>query len=238
MQPKALITGASRGIGSRIALKLASLGYDLYLNYLNSDQDAICLKERIVEEYKVDVLLLKFDVTKEEEVKEAFKKIKSLNCLVNNAGIAIDNDLQSKSSLEFQKVINTNLLGPFLVAKYAAIIMDKGVIINIASNSVFHHSYPEGLDYDASKAGLLSLNHSLALALAPNIRVIAICPGWVKTDMNKDLSKEYKEQILAKSLLKRFAEPEEIANVVGFLVSNEASYINDTIINVDGGYYD
>ena len=116
--------------------------------------------------------------------------------------------------------------------------MDKGVIINIASNSVFHHSYPEGLDYDASKAGLLSLNHSLALALAPNIRVIAICPGWVKTDMNKDLSKEYKEQILAKSLLKRFAEPEEIANVVGFLVSNEASYINDTIINVDGGYYD
>lgn len=238
MNKSVLITGASKGIGAAIALRFAKENYDIYLNYLNSEEEAIELKEDIEHTYPVKVTILKFDVTKEEDVKKAVSSINSLDCLVNNAGIAIDNDWQDKSIEEFKKVLDTNLIGPYLVSKYASLIMASGSIINIASNSIFHHTYAEAMDYDASKAGLVAMSHNIALALAPDIRVNVVAPGWITTDMNKELSINYREEIINKSLLKRFGTKEEVANVVYFLASNEASFINDTIINVDGGYYD
>ena len=137
-------------------------------------------------------------------------------------------------------VLNVNLIAPFLLSKYASKYMIKnkyGKIINIASTNGIDTYYPSSLDYDASKAGLISLTHNLAIELAPYITVNAIAPGWTNTDMNKNLSEEQKKKINERILLKRFANPDEIANVVAFLASPEASYINNEVIRVDGGSF-
>ena len=111
----------------------------------------------------------------------------------------------------------------------------EGTIINISSTNGIDTNYVESLDYDASKAGVISLTHNLAKYLAPYIRVNCVCPGWINTDMNKDLSKDFVKQETEKVLLKRFANPSEVANVIYFLASEKASYINDSVIRVDGG---
>ena len=131
-----------------------------------------------------------------------------------------------------------NLIGTFLCSKYAGKVMldrGKGTIINISSTNALDTYYPESCDYDASKAGVISLSHNLALEFAPTIRVNCICPGWVKTDMSDGLSIEQIQKEEEKILLHRFAEPDEIAKVVLFLASSKASYINDSVIRVDGG---
>ena len=137
---------------------------------------------------------------------------------------------------EFKKVIDTNLVGTFSVIKYLGnLINDGGSIINISSTNAIDSYYIESIDYDASKIGIISLTHNLAKYYAPKIRVNCICPGWVDTLMNKDLSKEQKDSENKKILLNRFAKPSEIANVIYFIASEDGSYINDAIIKVDGG---
>ena len=113
----------------------------------------------------------------------------------------------------------------------------SGKIINIASTNAIDTYYPEGWDYDASKAGVVSLTHNMAREFAPHISVNCVCPGWVRTDMNKDLTYEQVQDYNKQILLGRFAEPEEIAKVVVFLASKAASYVNDSIIRVDGGKF-
>ena len=122
------------------------------------------------------------------------------------------------------------------MTKYiGSLIKENGSIINISSSNAIDSYYPESIDYDASKAGIISLTHNLAKIYAPNIRVNCICPGWIDTAMNKGLSKNQIEKENKKILLNRFGKPEEIANVIYFLSSEEGSYINDAIIKVDGG---
>jgi 3-oxoacyl-[acyl-carrier protein] reductase len=111
----------------------------------------------------------------------------------------------------------------------------SGSIINVSSTNAIDTYYPESCDYDASKAGVISLTHNLAREFSPYIRVNCVCPGWVNTDMNKELSVEQVHEEEKNILLKRFADPEEIAKVIIFLASNKASYVNDSIIRVDGG---
>ena len=141
--------------------------------------------------------------------------------------------LDLKTYDDFKKVVDVNLNGTFIVTKYISKLMKKGNIINISSTNGIDTYYPESIDYDASKAGVISLTHNFAKIFAPKIRVNAICPGWVETDQNKELSIKQIKNIKKSILLKRFAKPEEIANVV-FFVAND-SYINNTVIRVDGG---
>ena len=230
-----LVTGASRGLGEAIAKKFLDNNNIVYINYNKTTLKEL---EEKYHEYK-NARFIKCDVSNEEEVKNMMSKIKDdeghLDVLVNNAGIAMDSELKDKTKENFQKILDVNLIGPFLTSKYVLDIMDKGSIINISSNTGIDAYYSYGLDYDASKAGLINLTHNFASMYAPNIRVNCIAPGWINTEMNKELDKEYIKEECEHILLERFAEPKEIANVVFFLASDESSYITDSIIRVDGG---
>ncbi len=230
-----LVTGASRGLGEAIAKKFLDNNNIVYINYNKTSLKEL---EEKYHEYK-NARFIKCDVSNEEEIKNMMFKIKEeeghLDVLVNNAGIAIDSELKDKTKENFQKILDVNLIGPFLTSKYVLDIMNKGSIINISSNTGIDTYYSYGLDYDASKAGLINLTHNFASMYAPNIRVNCLAPGWINTEMNKELDKEYIKEECEHILLERFAEPKEIANVVFFLASDEASYINDSIIRVDGG---
>lgn len=244
MNKVAIITGASSKIGSSIAEKLAKCKYDLVLNYNASLEKTKKLREELINKYNIDVLLIKADLREEKEIKNivdcAINKYGRIDILINNAAIEHDNIFENKTKEEFMDVLNVNLIAPFLLSKYVSKYMLKnkyGKIINIASTNGIDTYYPSSLDYDASKAGLISLTHNLAIELAPYITVNAIAPGWTNTDMNKNLSEEQKKKINERILLKRFANPDEIANVVAFLASTEASYINNEVIRVDGGSF-
>ena len=234
-----LITGSSSGIGRETALKFASNGYDVVINYCSNEKVALDIK-RLVLSYGVKCLCIKCDISCEEEVKTMIDTIASnfnnIDCLVNNASIAIDSMPLEKDIKNFKKILNVNLIGTYLVSKYALKYMKTGCIVNVSSTNGIDTYYPYSLDYDCSKAGVISLTHNFALMLAPNIRVNAVCPGWVDTPMNKNLDLEFKKEENKKILLKRFAFPDEIANVIYFLCSSEASYINNSVIRVDGGF--
>jgi len=237
-----LITGGTRGIGKSIAIKFAKNSYNIILNYVNDTQNAMKLKEELEKSYNIEVLIVKADVSKEEDVinllNQSINKFKSIDILINNAGIAIDTIVEDKTVDNFKRILDVNLIGPFLTSKYIGKTMyenKKGRIINISSNNSIDSYYPESIDYDASKAGLNILTKDFAKLYAPYVLVNAVAPGWTDTEMNKEMDESYKKQEENKILLNRFAKPEEIANVVYFLSSDESSYINSTIIKVDGG---
>ena len=232
-----LITGASKGLGAALAKKYAQNNYNIILNYNTTNIEN--LKQEL-EKYNVEIFPIKADLTKEEEIKNMVEKIKEkykkIDVLINNAAIAIDTTFEDKTKENILKTLDTNLIGPFLLTKYIGEYINKGgSIINISSTNGIDTYYEYSLDYDASKAALISLTHNLALHFAPDIRVNAIAPGWINTEMNKNLDKDYIKEEEEKILLKRFAEPEEIANVVYFLSTEEAKYINNEVIRVDGG---
>ncbi len=238
-----LITGASRGIGAEAAKVFASNNYNVVINYNNSPDVALKLKEEIENKYHVTAICIKCDVSNELEVKSMVEKaidtFGHIDVLVNNAGIAIDTTFEDKTAENFRKILDTNLIGTFIVSKYAGKNMlenKSGAIINVASTNGIDTIYPESLDYDASKAGVISLTKNLALQYAPYIRVNAVAPGWVNTDMNKELDQAFIEKENEKILLNRFAQPEEIAKVIYFLATPDASYINSEVIRIDGGF--
>lgn len=234
-----LVTGSSRGIGAATILEFAKKGYDVVINYNNSKESAYKLQEK-VKKYNVRCLAIKCDISNEDEVKEMISKIittfGTIDILVNNASIAQDCPFEDKTVASFRKTLSVNLIGTFIVSRLVGDIMynkKKGQIINIASTNGIDTTYVESCDYDASKAGVISLTHNLAKYYAPYVRVNAIAPGWVDTDMNKSLDKSFVNNELDKILLSRFATPEEIAESIYHI--SECSYINDSIIRVDGG---
>lgn len=240
MNKVVLITGGSSGIGKETVYKFAKNGYDVIFTYNKSKETSKTIEKDIKSSYNVNIYSIKCDISLENDVKSLANFVKDktnkIDVLVNNAGIAIDNLFEEKTVEEFKKVIDTNLVGTFSVIKYLGnLINDGGSIINISSTNAIDSYYIESIDYDASKIGIISLTHNLAKYYAPKIRVNCICPGWVDTLMNKDLSKEQKDRENKKILLNRFAKPSEIANVIYFIASDEGSYINDAIIKVDGG---
>lgn len=236
-----LVTGSSRGIGRSIAVKFAKEGAHVIINYKTNIKEAETITE-IISSYQHKCICIKADVSNESDVKNMVKTIMDqygkIDILVNNAGIAIDTSFNDKNIKTWQDTLNTNLIGVFLVSKYVGKYMKEakyGKIINISSTNGIDTIYPYSIDYDASKAGLINLTKNLAIEFSPHINVNAVAPGWVETEMNSELSKKYLKQEKEKILLKRFAEPEEIAELVLFLASDKARYIDGQTIRIDGG---
>lgn len=235
-----LVTGSSIGLGDSIIRKYASMGYDTVITYNSHKDEAIELQKEIKDKYNTESLVIKCDISKEEDIEnlknEIISKFNKLDVLVNNASIAIDTTFSDKTKKNYMKILEVNLVGTFLVSKIMSTIMsDNSSIINISSTNGIDTYYEYSLDYDSSKAGIINLSHNLANYLSPKIRVNTICPGWINTPMNKDMDIEFKKQEEDKILLKRFAEPSEIANLVYFISSDDANYINDSVIRIDGG---
>lgn len=235
-----LVTGSSIGLGASIIRKYASMGYNTVITYNSHKDEAIELQKEIKDKYNTESLVIKCDISKEEDIEnlknEIINKFNKLDVLVNNASIAIDTTFSDKTKENYMKILEVNLVGTFLVSKIMSTIMnDNSSIINISSTNGIDTYYEYSLDYDSSKAGIINLSHNLANYLSPKIRVNTICPGWINTPMNKDMDTEFRKQEEDKILLKRFAEADEIANLVYFISSNDASYINDSVIRIDGG---
>lgn len=241
-----LVTGSSRGIGRGIVLEFAKSGYDVVINYKDSEDLALSLKKE-VEALGVSAMVVKCDVSKEEDVISMVNSVVSvfghIDVLVNNAAIEECSEFNVKTKQSFEKVLGTNLIGTFLVSKEISKYMLQrkcGRIINISSNNSINKFDPSTLEYDCSKAGINILTKNMAKEFAPYINVNAVAPGWVLTENNEKLDESLNGCFVVSEskniLLKRFAKVEEIAKVVSFLASEDAIYINGEIIVVDGGY--
>lgn len=237
----AIITGSSRGIGAATAEYFAKKNYNVVINYVNNKESAEKLSNKLETEYNIKTLVVKCDISREDEVLNMLQvtkeKFDTIDVLVNNAGIAIDTTLEDKTVENFRKILDINLIGTFLTCKHIGLFMKEqghGSILNISSTNGIDSFYPYSMDYDASKAGVISLTHNFALEFAPTIRVNCIAPGWVNTEMNKELDEEYVKSECEHILLGRFAEPEEIAKEI-YHIAVESTYMNDSIIKIDGG---
>ena len=159
---------------------------------------------------------------------------------MNNAGIVIDKEFTDKTVEDWKQTLDINLIAPFVLTKLVGKEMMKqksGSIINISSTNGIDTYYPSSVDYDASKSGVISLTYDSAVQFAPYVRVNCIAPGWVNTEMNKELEEDFVKEETQRILVRRFGEPEEIAKVVTFLASEDASFVNSAVIKVDGGWY-
>ena len=244
MNKNVLVTGGTRGIGEAISREFAKKGYNLIINYVNSNEKAQNLKQELEKEYNIKVLPIQTDISNEISIKNmvdtAINEFGKIDVLVNNAGIVIDKEFEDKTVEEWKKTLDINLIAPFVLTKLVGKEMMKqksGAIINISSTNGLNTYYPTSVDYDASKSGLISLTYDSAVQFAPYVRVNCVAPGWVNTEMNKELPEDFVKEETERILVKRFAEPEEIAKVVTFLASEDANFVNSTVIKVDGGWY-
>lgn len=237
-----LITGSSRGISKATAIAFAREGAHVIVNYL---KDKIAA-DTIVAEVKnlgAEAVAIQADIANESDVKkmveEAVKQFGAIDILVNNAGIVFDVPIFEKTVEQWERTLRVNLIGTFLCTKYIVPCMESrqgAAILNISSTNGIDSGSPESADYDASKAGVISLTKNLSQSLAPRIRVNSIAPGWVDTEINKDLPKDLIESEIQKIALRRWGRPEEIAQAVLFLCSEDASFITGATLVVDGGY--
>ena len=243
MNKVVLVTGGAQGIGKAIVLELAKNHYDVVINYLTSNKAAALLEEEIKKNYNVRVMTIQADVSKEEEVDAMIslieKKWGGVDILINNAAVDLSNLFHLKTADEFRKTLDVNVVGAFNCSKrvYRHMLdQEYGRIINISSTNGINTYYPMCIDYDASKAALISLTHNLAFEYGPYINVNAIAPGFIGTDNELDgYDEEFLKEEQEKIMLNRYGKPEEVAYLVKFLISDEANFINNTIIRIDGG---
>lgn len=240
MDKVALVTGAARGIGKQIAITLAKEGYNIALNYRTNTDSIVELKNQI-EGFGVECLLVQGDVSVFEDTEkianETFEKFGRIDVLVNNAGITKDMLLLRMKPEDFMNVIDVNLVGTYNMTKNVSGYMMKareGRIINVSSVVGISGNAGQS-NYSASKAGIIGFTKSLAKELASrNILVNAVAPGFIETDMTKELPQDELKQLVP---MKRFGKPEEVASLVGFLCSDDASYITGEVISINGGLY-
>ena len=236
---KIIITGATGGIGNSIVKRLSDAGAKILATGTRIEK-----LEELKSKFK-NTDILKFDISKGDDIEEfienATKQLGGgLDCLINNAGITQDNLAIRMNIDEWKKVIDINLTSTFLLSKFAVKKMLKnkyGKIINITS-VVGHTGNLGQANYTASKAGIVAMSKSLAIEYAKkNININCISPGFIKTDMTDKIDEKFKEAIISKIPSSRLGEPEDVANVVFFLASDQSNYINGETIHVNGGMY-
>ena len=237
-----LVTGGTGGIGNAIALEMAKNGYDVVISYVQAQDKAKELRKRI-EAYGVRCMCIQADVSKEADVEamvaQIEKELGGVDILINNAGIDLPDLFSNKTAEQFRRVLDVNVVGAYNCAKrvYRHMLeQEYGRIINISSTNGMNTYYPMCFDYDASKAALNALTHDLAVQFAPYVHVNAIAPGFIGTEKELEgYDPEFLKEETDKILVKRYGRPEEVASLVRFLVSEEADFINNTIIRIDGG---
>lgn len=240
----ALVTGAGRGIGKTIAKELALSGYDVVINYNTSEKPAKELYN-VLKDLNIDPMIIKCDISNEEEVKQMVNQIINkygkIDVLVNNAGIALNSLFYEKTVEEFKQTMNVNVIGTFLVSKYVGETMIEnkgGKIVNISSTNAINTYYPMCIDYDASKAAIISLTHNLAVQFAPYVNVNAIAPGFIATESEiADMDEDFIKLETEKVMVRRAGTEQDVASLVKFLVSDKANFINNQVIKIDGGVY-
>lgn len=225
MEKIALVTGASKGIGYTLANMLSNKGYKVIGIYNNTEINS-CLFETY-----------KCDISNEEEIIKLFKYIKEkylkLDILINCAALSIDNDIYDKNKEEFMKVLEVNLVGTFLMCKYATLLMNDGVIVNVSSTNSINTFTPISMDYDVSKAGINNLTSSLAVRF-PNIKVCAILPNWVDTETTLSVEKNYLNDELKRIGQTKLIKKEDVSKKIIDIIENEK--INSgSIIRMDDG---
>lgn len=238
----ALVTGGSRGIGKAVCIKLAEMGHNVIINYTSNEEEAKKTQES-VKAKGVDAIIMKFDVGNIDEVDNTLgkwmedNKDKSISVLVNNAGIRRDNLLVFINPEDWHKVMNIAVDGFYNVTRLVCKQMlskRKGRIVNMVSLSGLKGMAGQ-TNYSASKGAVISATKALAQEVGKRgITVNAVAPGFIKTDMTTDIPED---QFKAMIPLNRFGEAEEVAGVVGFLVSDAASYVTGQVISVNGGLY-
>lgn len=238
----ALVTGGSRGIGRAVSVKLAEMGYFILINY-NSNQPEAENTLQYVREKGSDGELLKFDVASQKDIEQVIGQWLAahegayIQVLVNNAGIRKDALVMWMKNEEWHDVLNTNLHSFLYVTRFLIkdmLINKFGRIINVVSLSGLK-GLPGQANYSAAKAGVIGATKALAQEIAKkNVTVNAVAPGFIRTDMTRDLDEP---QLKGMIPMGRFGKPEEVAAVVGFLASGEASYVTGAVINVNGGLY-
>ena len=210
-----LVTGGAKGIGKSIITEFSKRGYDVIINYNNSYNLALKLKEEVEKKYKINAYIIKADITNEEDIKNMFnfviKKYKKINILVNNAALACDNYIEEKSKEEFMCVLETNVVGPFLLTKIFKDNVDT--IINISSTDSEDTYSDINIDYCASKAALNSLTKTTSLAL-PNIKIFALLLPWVNTESVREMNPIYLEKELKRTNQKELIEPSIVAQKI------------------------
>lgn len=243
MNQVVLITGSSKGIGKAIAFELAQAGYAIVINYCSSQKEAKEVQSQIQALYGVPCLCMQADVSKEDEVDQMVTlieaKLGGVDVLINNAGIDLSNLFHLKTADEFRKTLDVNVVGAYNCAKrvYPHMLKQEyGRIINISSTNGMNTYYPMSIDYDTSKAALNALTHDLAVQFAPYVHVNAIAPGFIGTESELEgYDADFLQSECEKIMLKRYGKPEEVAHLVKFLISDQADYINNSILRIDGG---
>jgi 3-oxoacyl-[acyl-carrier protein] reductase len=238
----AIVTGASRGIGSAIAKRFAKEGAKVVINYNHSEEKATKLVDEIRKEGG-QATAVQADVSKPAEVSHLVKKTietyGKIDILVNNAGVLFQNTFLDANEEVWDQTIDVNLKGAYLCSKEVAPVMlkqKKGKIINISSNSgIYHPTALSSVEYVVSKAGMNGLTRALALKLGPYVNVNAICPGWIKTEMTASEDPELEKKVLAESPLKRFGTVDEVANAALYLASDDSDFVTGELHLVAGG---
>ena len=236
-----LVTGASRGLGRAIALRLAGMGSSVAINYMSSEKSAASLL-REIEKGGGEAMLVRANVADAREVRTMVREIVArwgkIDILVNNAGIVRDDLLPRMADEAWDEVMNTNLRGAYLCTKFAVRSMMEqlwGRVINIASLAGIVGNMGQA-NYSAAKGGLIAFTKSVARELGSrNITVNAIAPGFITTEMTDKLPQETRDIILSRIPLKRFGTPDDVAELAAFLASERASYITAQVICLDGG---
>jgi 3-oxoacyl-[acyl-carrier protein] reductase len=238
----AIVTGSSRGIGQAIAERFAAEGARVVVTYVAGRDDAQAVVDGIVRDGG-DAFAVAVDVSQRDQVEamaqSALARYGRIDILVNNAGIHIARSVLETTEEDWDRTIDVNLKGAYLCSKAvvpAMLEQQRGTIISISSNSgLYHPSAMRYTEYVVSKAGMNGLTKALALALGPHIRVNAICPGWIRTDMLEEIDPVIHQQILAETALARWGTPEDVASAAVFLASSQAAFITGELMLVAGG---